>query len=192
MSGVVFTDEKTFWLGSSTTHAWQQLDDRIVEEEEKYPPKLHVWAGMGYYFKTELYFFEENLTSELYQKIISNRLPPNSTSPDCPKQVKKYYVVQDNDPKHKTKASMKLLQEITNCRVYKHPANSPDLNIMEDGWSYLDRCVRESKVTTIEGLKKKLKTSWNQYSWSEIRASVNSMPTRLQQVLEREGGRTDY
>jgi transposase len=27
---VVFTDEKTFWLGTTTTHCWQQLDDRKV------------------------------------------------------------------------------------------------------------------------------------------------------------------
>jgi hypothetical protein len=139
-----------------------------------------------------LYFFEENLTSALYQKIISHRLPPNSASPDCPKKVKNYYFIQDNDPKHKTKASMELLEEMTNGRIYKHPPNSPDLNVMEDAWSYLDRRIKESKVTTIEGLKKKLKKLWNEYSWSEIRASVNSMPTRLQQVLQREGGRTDY
>jgi hypothetical protein len=87
---------------------------------------------------------------------------------------------------------MELLEEMTNGRIYKHPPNSPDLNVMEDAWSYLDRRIKESKVTTIEGLKKKLKKLWNEYSWSEIRASVNSMPTRLQQVLQREGGRTDY
>ena len=189
---VVFTDEKSFWLGSSTTHAWQQLDKRIVEEKVKYPPKLHVWGGIGHYFKTELYFFEENLTSSLYQKIISQRLPPSTTSPDCPKRVKNYYFVQDNDPKHKTKASMKLLEEITQGRMYKHPPNSPDLNVMEDAWSYLDRCVKESRVKTISGLKQKLKKLWAEYPWSEIRASVDSMPRRLQQVLEREGGRTDY
>ena len=118
---------------------------------------LHVWGGIGHYFKTELYFFEENLTSSLYQKIISQRLPPSTTSPDCPKRVKNYYFVQDNDPKHKTKASMKLLEEITQGRMYKHPPNSPDLNVMEDAWSYLDRCVKESRVKTISGLKQKLK-----------------------------------
>ena len=50
---------------------------------------------------------------------------------------------------------MKLLGELTKLRMYKHPPKSPDFNVMEDVWSYLDRHVRASKVTTIKGLKKK-------------------------------------
>jgi transposase len=190
---VLFTDEKSFWLGNPSDPCWQQLDDRVIAEVSRWTPKLHVWGALGYYFKSDLYFFEENMNAKLYQSIVSVRLPPNHFAPDCPEQLKKnWYFLQDNDPKHKAKGSMKLLKELTGCRMYKHPANSPDFNVMEDVWSYLDRHVRASKLTTIGGLKRKLTKLWNELSWTEFRPSVDSMPTRLRQCLTRRGGRTDY
>ena len=80
---VLFTDEKSFWLGSTTDRAWQTLDHRIEVETEKWTPKLHVWGGIGYHFKSELYFFEQNMDAKLYQEILKNVFP------DCPCQLKK-------------------------------------------------------------------------------------------------------
>lgn len=191
---VLFTDEKSFWLGQPSDASWQQLDDRVEEAVTHYNgPKLHVWGAIGYYFKTDLYFFEANLTADIYQDIISARLPPNHFAPDCPKSYKKnWYFLQDNDPRHKAKGPMKLLKETVADRIYKHPAVSPDLNVMEDVWSYLDRHVRASKVSTIRGLKKKLTELWNDLPWNEFRPSIESMANRLRQCLERKGERTDY
>jgi hypothetical protein len=85
---VLFTDEKSFWLGSPSDPCWQQLDDRVLEEVERFTPKLHVWGAIGYSFKTKLYFFEENMNAKLYQKIIFERLPPTDFASDCPEEVK--------------------------------------------------------------------------------------------------------
>jgi transposase len=189
---VLFTDEKSFWLGSSPDKAWQRLDSRIEEETEKWPPKLHVWGGIGYYFKSDLYFFEKNMDSKLYQGILRKTLPPTASS-DCPPRFKKKWVfLQDNDPKHKSKKSMELVRELTGNRLIKHPSYSPDFNVMEDVWSYLDRKVRESGVKTIRGLKTKLRQLWNEISFDQFRVNVDSMPARLQQCLDRHGARTDY
>ena len=189
---VLFTDEKSFWLGTTTESGWQQLDHRIEIETSKWSPKLHVWGGIGYHFKSKLYFFEENMNATLYQQILRARLPPSS-SPDCPRSLKKkWYFVQDNDPKHKSKKSMELVRELTENRLYQHPPYSPDFNVMEDVWSYLDRKVRESRVTSIRGLKAKLTQLWNSITWDHFRVNVESMPTRLQQCLDRNGARTDY
>ena len=93
---VLFSDEKSFWLGQPSDSCWQQLDDRVEEEIEQYTPKLHVWGSIGYYFKTDLYFFEENMNAKLYQKIVSERLPPNHFAPECPESYKKkWYFLQD-------------------------------------------------------------------------------------------------
>lgn len=190
---VLFTDEKSFWLGNPTDSCWQQLDDRKIAEISRWTPKLHVWGALGYYFKSDLYFFEEDMNAKLYQTIVSARLPPNHFAPDCPTPLREnWYFLQDNDPKHKAKGSMRLLKELTGGRMIQHPPNSPDFNVMEDVWSYLNRHVQASKVTTIRGLKKKLKELWNSLSWAEFRPSVDSMPTRLRQCITRRGARTDY
>src|SRR5215469_14788193 len=105
---------------------------------------------------------------------------------------KKWYFVQDNDPKHKAQGSMNLVRVLTENRLFKHPPYSPDLNVMEDVWSYLDQHVKESKVTSIRGLKRKLTQLWKEIPWTQFRPSVDSMPRRLQQLLNRRGGRTQY
>jgi len=68
----------------------------------------------------------------------------------------KWRFLQDNDPKHKAAATMQLLREKLGDRIIAHPANSPDLNIMEDLWSYFNRKVQAAKITTMQGLKRTL------------------------------------
>ena len=87
---------------------------------------------------------------------------------------------------------MDFLEELIEDRIIAHPAQSPDPNILEDLWSYLDRKVKASKVKTINGLKRKLTMEWEAMAWSEIRQSVHSMRSRLVECEELEGARTHY
>ena len=87
---------------------------------------------------------------------------------------------------------MQLLRQLFNNRLFEHPSNSPDFNVMEDAWSYLDRMVKKCNIRTIQGLKKRLTQLWNELPWDYIRQSVDSMPARLQQCLDRQGARTEY
>ena len=56
---VFFSDEKTFQLGATPTHAWQEHSDRVIKEYVKHAPKLHVWCAIGYYGKTESIVFKK-------------------------------------------------------------------------------------------------------------------------------------
>ena len=137
-----------------------------------------MFGGNRLLFKSKLYFFEENMNAELYREILQQRLPPAS-SPDCPRQVKaRWHFVQDNDPKHKSKKSMELIRKLTRDRFFNHPPCSPDFNVMEDAWSYLDRKVRESRVTSIRSLKE-VDTTLEWDHLGQFRGNVESMPTRL-------------
>lgn len=192
---VLFSDEKTFLLGAEKTHAWQEPGKRRLHPVKRHPPKLHVWAAAGTYLKSKLYFFRQTMDSTLYQKIINNRLQERhlTLAPDCPTRLPdRYEFLQDNDPKHKAKRTMKLLEELVDDRIIEHPAQSPDLNIMEDIWSHLDRKVKAAKIKTISGLKRRLTQEWEDMPWSLIRRSVASMPTRLAECEELQGGRTHY
>ena len=119
---VVFLDEKSFWLEATETHAWQEPGKkRKVQEKSRWTKKFHVFGGIGYYFRTELYFFEENLTSDFYQTIIKARLPPAFTAPNIPRSIKnKWVIVQANDPNTQQKA-MKLMKELCRNRIHSHP-----------------------------------------------------------------------
>jgi uncharacterized protein YprB with RNaseH-like and TPR domain len=56
---VLFSDEKTFWLGASPDYAWQDPNDRIEEEVSTYVPKLNVWGAVGYHVKSKLHFLKK-------------------------------------------------------------------------------------------------------------------------------------
>ena len=71
----------------------------------------------------------------------------------CKKPVcaRRWQFLQDNSRVHTAKKSMAVLKELVGDRLLSHPAKSPDLNPIENMWSYLDRRVKESSVTSISG-----------------------------------------
>ena len=71
--------------------------------------------------------------------------------------IEKWKFLQDGARAHTAKKSIKLIHELIGNRLHKHPAKSPEVNAIEDMWSYLDRKVTESRVTSIPSLKRKLK-----------------------------------
>ena len=87
---------------------------------------------------------------------------------------------------------MEILEELVPSTIIDHPPQSPDLNIMEDLWSYLARKVAAANIKTLQGLKQKLTLEWEKLPWTYIRKSVKSMPRRLAECMEREGKRTHY
>ena len=57
---VLFSDEKTFELFATAhnQYLWTATPDDVPGQPTvKHPPKLHVWGGISFYGKTELYVF---------------------------------------------------------------------------------------------------------------------------------------
>jgi transposase len=192
---VLFSDEKTFYVGAMTKRAWQVPGKRKKHVVKRYPQKINVWGAAGTYMKSKLYFFKKNMNAPLYQKVIKSRLRNDriSLAPNTPPRLPAtYQFLQDNATWHTTKDSMVEVQERVGDRIIAHPAESPDLNIMEDIWSYLDRKVKARNIKTVVGLKQQLTRAWEQMPWSVIRNSVGSMRARLAECEKLQGGRTHY
>jgi hypothetical protein len=192
---VFFSDEKTFYVGAMTKRAWQMPGKRKKHTIKRYPPKINVWAAAGSFMKSKLYFFKQNMDAPLYQKVIKSRLRNDRIqfAPDTPVRLPtSYQFLQDNAKWHTADDSMSELQELVDDRVIAHPAQSPDLNVMEDLWSYLDRKAKAAHIKTVEGLKRKLTMEWEKLPCCEIRKSVRSMRARLTECERLQGGRTDY
>jgi transposase len=189
----LFTDEKKFQLGGGAHKAWQDPKNKKKRLVKRHQKKINVWGGIGYYFKTRLYFFEENLNAKLYRTILKKRLPPAECAQDCPDSKRdKWIFIQDNDPKHKAKATTLYLDEIAPDRVKDFPAKSPDFNIIEDIWSQMEEKIKLCNIKSIPQLKKKLTKVWNEITWATVRKSVNSIPKRLQSCVDKKGARTEY
>ncbi|CAI2350277.1 unnamed protein product [Caenorhabditis sp. 36 PRJEB53466] len=74
------------------------------------------------------------------------------------------------------------------------PACSPDLNPVENVWGLLVRRVyRHGKqYASVQDLKDALLIEWNLVTAAELKNLVSSMPKRLFQVIQKNGGETSY
>ena len=89
-------------------------------------------GAVGTYFKTKLYYYNENLDSDLYSTILSSCIQEKQIiySPNCPTKFKKKWIfLQDNARYHTSAKSMETLQELVEDRLIKHPAKSPDITL---------------------------------------------------------------
>ena len=77
-----------------------------------------------------------------------------------------------------------------NCTTW--PAQSPDLNPIENLWDYLDRKLDVLPTTTLSQLWDTLSDLWENIPTEIIENLVSSMPQRIEAVIKARGGHTKY
>jgi hypothetical protein len=190
---VLFSDEKTFELFAHphNQYVWtSSVDDVPTNPTVKHPPKLHVWAGISYYGKTELYFFTGNMDSAFYKGILKERLLADAWRMfgDRP-----WIFQQDGDPKHTSDLVQAWLgKHVRFIPKRDWPANSPDLNPIENLWAYLQQRVYGREPRTLDGLQRIIQEEWDAIPIENLRRLTDSMPRRLSAVQYRQGGHTSY
>ncbi|GFW72018.1 transposable element Tc1 transposase [Trichonephila clavipes] len=108
-----------------------------------------------------------------------------------PKNTIKTVLEQDNDPKHTAKIVKLYL--LYHCKKELHTSpQSPDLNVIENLWSQLEKSVQEHAITSKEDLKNVLKEEWTKITVETTIKLVESMPKRLQAVNKAKGFATKY
>ena len=74
------------------------------------------------------------------------------------------------------------------------PSNSPDLNPIENLWHRLRTNIRKRKLKPLkkEELIVALKEEWEKLDMQVVNDLIDSMPRRLQAVIDAKGGSTKY
>lgn len=194
---VLFSDEKKFKGEGFMGQVWvrrppgEALNPAYCVDKLPHPVKLNVWgcfcaAGVGY-----LYVFNENMDAALLKRIFASGHLLESAEDRGLMEGGEWWLLQDNDPKHKSKEVQTWLHN-HGVSLLDFPPYSPDLNPMENLWSNLARRVEARPASTIEELQDVIAEEWERTSPALLRKLARGMPKRCKAVIDAKGEHTKY
>lgn len=130
--------------------------------------------------------------AEAYISLLNeNLLPSLITSLSHPSED--WFLLQDNDPKHKAKSTMDYFVE-NGVPILDWPPQSPDLNPIENLWRVMkEQLMKENfHAKSRSELIDKVNLIWNQISVECCQNLAFSMRKRLDAVIEEKGGPTRF
>lgn len=190
---IIWMDEKKFNLDGPDGFQYYWHD---LRKEPKYMSRrvhggggIMVWTGFSWNGKTKLVIIEGSIKSTEYISILESHLLP------CSKKIggKNWKMMHDNCRIHTSKETKEWLNK-NKIDVIDWPANSPDMNPIEDLWGILVRKVFENarQYYTIADLKKSVEKCWNEIASNQLHQLIDSMPNRIYELILKKGGNTEY
>ena len=97
----------------------------------------------------------------------------------------------DLAPAHSAKTTGKWFTD-HGITVLNWPANSPDLNPIENLWDIVKRKLRVTRPNTVDELKAAIEASWASITPQQCHSLIASMPRRIEAVISAKGFPTKY
>lgn len=189
---VMFNDENTFKLvrGDSKIvrrpNTTSRYDLTCTIKTVKQTDNVTVWGTFNRNKGTECpYFFPENLTMKVsnYVNVLQEHLPNFWVIHQCD------FFMHDGTPAYK--AVTKFLND-QNINILEWPDNSLDFNPIENVWNFLKNKVQETRPNNINELKEVAKTLWVTMDSTYFARLAESMPKRLEMVIQCKGDIIKY
>ena len=125
------------------------------------------------------------MNSLIFKDVIKNYLLPTMSKYSCS------VFLQDNASPHTSKITSSYLKQNSIQTIYL-PANSPDLNPIENLFNFLKYKLESEDTSSLPKLKKAIKKSVGKFDRKYFEKLCLSMPERLQEVIDRRGEMTHY
>lgn len=108
-------------------------------------------------------------------------------------QTSNAFLMEDGAPIHRALVS-KAWREQHLIKTFKWPAQSPDLNPIENIWSLLKHAVHTRRIRprTTKDMLTALNEEWQRVSKDYLNKLINGMPERIQAVIKNKGGTTRW
>ena len=133
-------------------------------------------------------FFKSKVTATVYQNVLEDFKIPSAE--DLYGDAE-FIFQQDLAPAH-TARSTKTWFDAHGITVLDWPANSPDLNPIENLWGIIKRKMRDTRPKTKDQLITSVKGIWASITPSQCHRLIASMPRRIEAVIKANGFPTKY
>lgn len=191
---VLFSDESKFNLFRSdgVCHVrrpkGERLNPRYVSPTVKHGGgSVMVWSCFSGHGVGPLHRIRGIMDQFMYRDILENIMEPHSEE-----FLPLTFTFQhDNDPKHSSKLVKKWLND-NKIKVMVWPAQSPDLNPIENLWNIVDQKIRSKNYRNLDELFEALNEAWLNIPKETITNLIRSMPERCRQVRKARGYYTKY
>lgn len=192
---VIFSDESKFNIFGSDgkKFVWRKPNaelqpQNIVPTVKHGGGSVMVWACMAYDGVGKLTFIEGIMNARKYIEVLRDNLNASAVKLGLAGQ---YHFQQDNDPKHTARVTKEwLLYNVP--KQLSTPPQSPDINPIENLWHILDIEVRKRKISNKNDLQRIIMEEWEKIPKDTTQKLVESMPRRLQAVIDAKGMHTKY
>jgi len=182
---IMATDETVFRLNNVKYYFWQRRGERKVCRTIRYTIKVNAWCCLSAVGFGRIVLFKENLTSTfLCNNIYRNGLLP--TAREHFGRAKEWLLLEDNDPKHRSKFSVKWKQD-HHIKTLPWPSLSPDVNPVENLWGVLKVKVAAHRPKTVKGLIRAIKKEWDDLPQEFASNLMNSMKRRVDSLIDANG-----
>jgi transposase len=197
---IIFSDESRILLfqNDSNDWVWRMVGEKYKKEylspTVKQSDGIMVWGCFTRKKMGPLVLVEGKLNSSKYNNILTENLLPFINELREEEDGDGVFIFQeDNAPCHKSGAANRWKEE-NDVQVLPWPAQSPDLNPIENLWQDLKRRLRLNnfKSKNKQELFHLLQEEWFNTNPKTINKLIDSMPRRIDAVIKSRGNPSRY
>ncbi len=146
------------------------------------------WAAMSSAGVGPLCFLKSTVNAAIYQEILEHFMLPSA---DKLYGDADFIFQQDLAPAHTAKGTKSWFND-HGVTVLDWPANSPDLNPIENLWGIVMRKMRDTRPNNADDLKATVKETWASIPPQQCHKLITSMPCRIEAVIKAKEAPTKY
>jgi hypothetical protein len=192
---IIISDESQVVIGNNhRVYVWRRANEAYLPQcmypSRKRRVAVMVWGCITYDGVGTLCLVDGNITAQKYIDILDEHLWPVIVRHFLNKP---YLFQDDNAPVHRARITCEYKQN-NNIPSITWPAQSPDINIIENIWSKI-KCVLQNtarNITTQDNLFNAILDIWQNIAPEYVRNLYLSIPRRIQAVVRSKGQLTKY
>lgn len=188
-SRIIFSDECPLYLGRNGRQYVRRVQNSRHRPSNctgtvKFAKILMVWGAIRSDGKRILHRCEGNVDALQYQAILSQALPEIYRARNV--------LQQDGASCHRARSTSRFLR-MRQVRILNDwPAQSPDLNIIENMWFFLQERLKKRVLNNLDELWEAAKEEWEAIPNDKVLDLYHSLPRRVEVIIRNRGKNSRY